>query len=119
MKSILELIPPPKINGCFLDDLKSQIIKRLREVNLDKPEYKLEVKCILFVCVMIESAILPQQKIDKRTFLLDIFKEIYALSADEEHVIKSTVELLHTGKKIKKKSWYKLYCTSLLEAFRI
>lgn len=119
MKSILELIPVPKIEGCFLDDLKARIIKRLREVNLDKPEYKLEVKCILFVCVMIESAISPQQKIDKRGFLLDIFKQLYSLSAEEEHMIKSTVELLHTGKRIKKKSWYKLYCTSVLEAFRI
>jgi hypothetical protein len=119
MKSILELIPAPKIEGCFLDELKARIIARIKQVSLDKPEYKQEVKCILFVCTMIESAILPAQKIDKRRFLLDIFKEVYGLSVVEEDAIKNIVDVLHLGKRIKRKSWYKLYCTSVMEAFRI
>lgn len=119
MKSILELIPVPKLEGCFLDDLKARIIARLREVNLDKPEYKMEVKCVLFVAVMIESAISPQHKIDKRAFLLSVFKEVYGLSVDDEVNIKSAVDMLHLAKKIKRKSWYKLYCTSVMEAFRM
>jgi len=119
MKDIISLLQPPKIEGCFLDDLKSRIIARMKEVNLDKPQYKLEVKCILFVAVMIESALSANQKINKRDFLLSIFKEIYGLSQDDEIQIKSAVDMLHLAKKIKRKSWYKLYCTSLLEIFRL
>lgn len=119
MKSIIELLPVPKFPGCFTDTLKARIIARLREVNLDKPEYKLEVKCILFVAVMIESAVAPTQKMDKRAFLLDVFKEVYGLSLEDEIHIKASVDMLHLGKRIKRKSWYKLYCTSIIEIFRI
>lgn len=119
MRDIVSLIPAPKIEGCFLDELKARILSRLKEVGLDKPQYKLEVKAILFVAVMIESALSPNQKINKRQFLLDIWKELYGISADEEIQIKSAIELLHLSKKIKRKSWYKLYCCSLMEIFRI
>lgn len=119
MKDIIQLLPAPKIEGCFLDDLKVRIIARVKEVGLDKAQYKTEIKCILFVCVMIESALNEKQKINKRQFLLDIFKELYGLSSEDELLIRNAVDMLHLSKKIKRKSWYKLYCTSLLEIFRM
>lgn len=119
MKDIIDLIQPPKIEGCFLDDLKSRIITRMKDVGLHDGKYKLEVKCVLFVAVMIESALATNQKINKRDFLLSIFKEVYGLSIEDEITIKSAVDMLHLAKKIKRKSWYKLYCTSVLEIFRL
>lgn len=120
MRHIIDLIEAPKIEGAsILDELRARIITRIKEVGMDKPVYKLEVKAILFVAVMIESAVTSSQKINKRQFLLDIFREIYGLSQDDETQIKAAVDMLHLAKKIKRKSWYKLYCTSLFEAFRI
>lgn len=120
MRHIIDLIEAPKIEGAsILDELRARIITRIKEVGMDKSVYKLEVKAILFVAVMIESAVTSSQKINKRQFLLDIFREIYGLSQDDETQIKAAVDMLHLAKKIKRKSWYKLYCTSLFEAFRI
>lgn len=119
MKSIVELIKAPELENCFLENLKQKIIARLKEAGLADAKFKLEVKNILFVCVMIESAVAPQQKLNKRQFLLDIFQEVYGLSEDDKTVIKTVVDHLHLAKKIRRKNYYKLYCTSLLEIFRM
>jgi hypothetical protein len=120
MRDIIDLVPAPKIEGySILDELKTRIISRLKDVSLDKPQYKLEVKCILFVAVLIESALTTSQKINKRQFLLDVFKEVYGISEEDQIIIRNTVDMLHLAKRIKKKSWYKLYATSLAECFRL
>lgn len=117
MKDIIDLVKVPHIEHNFLEELKHKIISRLKAVNLQDAKYKLEPKNILFVCVLIESSLNTNHKINKRDFLLEIFREIYGLSFEDEITIKQTVDLLHLTKKIKKKNYYRLWCTSLLEIF--
>lgn len=119
MKDIVDLINPPKLEVCYLDTLKQKIIQRLKDTGLADAKFKFEVKNILYVCVLIESSVNRNQKVNKRSLLLDIFKEIYGLSLDDEDKIKSTVDMLHVNKKIKAKNYYKLWCTSILEIFRL
>lgn len=119
MKDIVELVKVPHIEHNFLDELKVKIITRLKSVNLIDAKFKFEPKNILYVCVLIESSLDKKHKINKRDFLIEIFKEIYGLSMEDEITIKQTVDLLHLTKKIKKKSYYKLWCVSLLECFRL
>lgn len=119
MKDITELIPLPKLETCFVDILKQKIISRLKEASLTDAKYKLEVKIILYVAILIESSIDKNQKANKRQMLLDIFKEVYGLSNSDEEQIKAHIDLLHLTGKIKKKSYYKLWCTSILEIFRL
>lgn len=119
MKDIVELIKVPHIEHNFLDELKVKIINRLKAVNLQDGKYKFEPKNILYVCVLIESSLDKNHKINKRDFLVQVFKEIYGLSIEDELSIKQTVDMLHLTGKIKKKSYYKLWCVSLLELFRL
>jgi len=119
MKDIIELINPPKLEVCYIDSLKQKIINRLKDTGLADAKFKLEVKNILYVCVLIESSVNKNQRVDKRSLLLNIFKEIYGISLDDEEKIKSTVDMLCINKKVKAKSYYKLWCTSLLEIFRL
>lgn len=118
-KTVIDLIKAPELENCFLDSLKQKIIGRLKEAGLADAKFKLEVKNVLFCAVMIESAIASQQKLNKRQFLLDIFQELYGLSEDDKTAIRTTVDHLHIAGKIKRKNYYKLYCTSLLEIFRM
>jgi hypothetical protein len=119
MKDIIDLVKPPRLENNFLDELKKRISQRLGDVSLADAKFKLEPKCILFVCVLIESALAKDTKIDKRGFLIDIFQQVYGLSEDDKVVIRNTCDMLHLTGKIKKKNYYKLYCTSVLEIFRL
>lgn len=119
MKDIVELVKVPHIEHNFLEELKSKIIKRLHAVNLQDAKFKFEPKNILYVCVLIESSLDKNHRINKRDFLIDIFKNVYGLSSDDEINIKQTVDMLHLTGKIKKKSYYKLWCVSIFELFRL
>ena len=119
MKDIIELVKVPHIEHNFLDELKSKILTRLQNVNLHHQKFKLEPKNIQYVCILIESSIDKNHKINKRDFLIQIFKDLYGLTSEDETIIKQTVDLLHISGKIKKKSYYKLWCVSVFELFRM
>jgi hypothetical protein len=118
-KDITELIPAPQIEQNFLTSVKERIVKRLKECGFVEKKFATEAKVILFVCVLIESAINKDFKLNKRELLIDMFREVYGLSGEDEILIKNTIELLHIGKKIKRKSYWKLYCASVAESFRL
>lgn len=118
-KDITQLIKPPQFQNNFNDSLKERIVNRLKECGFSDGKWKFEAKVVLFVAIMIESAIAPQQKLDKRGLLLSVWKEIWGLSVEDEIVIKNTLEMLIINKKVKRKSYYKLYLTSLAECFRL
>lgn len=116
MKDIISLIKPPELNGNFLDDVKSKIVTRVKECNLDKGDMKFEPRVVLYVATIIETIIAKEQKINKRDLLLEIWKELYGLSKDDETQIKAIVDMLHLAKRIKKKSYYKLFLVSISES---
>jgi hypothetical protein len=118
MKDIIDLINPPKLEVCYLDSLKQKIIQRLKDTGLADAKFKFEVKNILYVCVLIESSVNKTQRIDKRGFLLSLYKEVYGLSLEDEEKIKSIVDMLHINKKIRQKSYYKLWCINVFREFK-
>lgn len=116
MKDIISLIKPPELNGCFLDDVKAKIVSRIKECNLDKGDMKYEPRVVLYVATIIETIIAKEQKINKRDLLIDVWKEVYGLNKDDETQIKGIVDMLHLAKRIKKKSYYKLFLVNIAES---
>lgn len=119
MKDILDLIKSPILENNYLVDLKNKIIKRVKDVKLDDSKFKLEPKNILFICVLVESTIDKNNKLNKRDFVINIMRELYTIDQNEEANIKAIIDLLHLQGKIKRKSYYKLWMTSILECFRL
>lgn len=119
MKSLLELIPPPSLPVSLTDKVKDQVIERMKALALDKGHFKLDVKVLLWACVCIESLINKENKVNKKELVLDIFRNVYGLSGDDEVIIKNNIDILHSTKRIKRKHYFRLFLTSIREIFSL
>ena len=114
----------PLKNNILVDfkknDIKSSIINRLRELNLDPNKYKLDVEYLTLVCNLIEHLVHKKDKIDKKKLVIDIFTELFgeSLTQEEINAIENNIEFIHQNKNIKKVSYYKLFKTGLSEWFK-
>lgn len=119
MKSLIELIPHPAIQVSFTDKLKEDIIARMKSLALDKASFKNDTRVLLWVCVCVESIVSKETKINKKELVLDIFRNVYGLSLEEEIILKNNIDILHLTKRIKKKHYFRLFLTSIREIFSL
>lgn len=115
MKSLIELIPLD-LPVSFTDKLKDDIIARMKILAVDKGEYRLCLKVLLWVCCCIESSIQKGTKANKKQIVVEIYKQVYGLSVEDELLLKNNIDMLWTCKRIKAKSYWKLFLCSFREA---
>lgn len=118
MKSLIELIPLD-LPVSFTDKLKEDIIARMKALAVDKDEHRLCLKILLWVCCCIESSIEKGLKTNKKQIVVEIYKKVYGLSVEEEVLLKNNIDMLWTCKRIKKKSYWKLFIANFRESISL
>jgi len=119
MKSLIELIPAPDIPVSFTDKIQNDIIVRIKALALDKGHFKHDIKVLLWVCTCLESLINKENKVDKKRLCLDIYKAVYGISEDDQRVLENNIDLLHATKRIKRKSYFRLFICNIREIFSL
>ena len=102
-------------------EIKSAIMKRVAELNLDLVKWKINPEFLSLLCNMIEHLVEKKDKINKLDFAIEIVNDLLSgsLTADEIAIIKSTIEFIHQNKNIKKVSVWKLFKCGVKELFGI
>lgn len=119
MRTLLELIPPPSLPVSTTDSVRDKIIERLKALALDKGQFKLDLKVLLWVCTCVESSIEKNVKVNKKDLVLDVFRHVYGLSSEDELFLKNNIDILHSTKRIKRKHYFRLFLTSIREIFTL
>ena len=96
----------------FIDqsNLESKLLTTLRTIP-DIAELRLNLELTLHVCKCIEvevNYIPPSKKPDKLALLIKIMDSLFSLTEQEQKLLTSQVEILHSMKKIKGVSTYKI-----------
>ena len=92
-------------------EIKTAIMKRVAELNLDLVKWKINPEFLSLLCNMIEHLVEKKDKINKLDFAIEIVNELLSgsLTSDEIAIIKSTIDFIHQNKNIKKVSFWKLF----------
>jgi hypothetical protein len=92
-------------------EIKTAIMKRIAELNLDLVKWKINPEFLSLLCNMIEHLVEKKDKINKLDFAIEIINELLSgsLTPDEIAIIKSTIDFIHQNKNIKKVSIWKLF----------
>jgi len=113
----LEIIPLRSnlLNNYKYIQTKTQIIDRIEKLHLNDIKFKSDSEMLVLVCNLIEHLITKKDGISKIDLVLDIYRHLYGVLPDEEAVIKSNINFVHSNKMIKKVSYYKLFVTGISE----
>jgi hypothetical protein len=116
----LDLIPLRNgvLKDVRLNEVVSRIVERLVELKLVDRKYIGDAEFILYMMNMIEHLVAKKDGIDKKTVVLSIFKNHYSATEPELKMVESILEFLHSNKRVKKVSYYKIFKTCLREWFR-
>jgi hypothetical protein len=120
MTDLSQIVPVKNhlLKNVKLDDVKSQIEKRIKELP-NYQQYKNDVEFLLLVANMIEHLIVKKDKIDKKELLVLIYKTVFTgITPVEISNVEANIEFLWNNKKIKKQSYYKLFCAGVKEWFK-
>jgi len=108
-------------NNLFKDakasEVKDKIIERIKKLP-NYTQYKSDVELLLLICNLLEYLINKKDKLDKKQLCLEIMNNLFVFSPDELKSIENNIEFLHSNKKIKKQSYYKLFMTGIYEFFK-
>ena len=112
----------PLTNNILVDfkkqDIKTKIIERIHELNLNLPLYKNDQEFLTLVCNLIEYLVKSKKdNINKIELVLLIYQQLFGLTADEQEGLKNNINILHLQKKIKKVSMWKLFKCGVSEFF--
>ena len=104
----------PLTNNILVDfkkqDIKSKIIQRIQELNLNIPLYKNDQEFLSLVCNLIEYLVKSKKdNINKIELVLLIYQELFGLTPEEQEVLKNNINIIHLQKKIKAVSYWKLF----------
>jgi cobalamin-dependent methionine synthase I len=105
------------LNNYKYIETKNQIIERIQKLHLNDLKFKSDSEMLVLVCNLIEHLITKKDGISKIDLALDIYKHLFAISTDEEEVIKNNIKFINSNKMIKKVSYYKLFITGINELF--
>lgn len=119
MKSLIELIPHPELPVSTTDKVKDKIIARIKDLGLNKGQFKLDVKVLLWICICVESSIEKNVKVNKKELVLDILRDVFGLSQADVETISNNIDILHSTKRLKKKHYFRLFLTSIREIFSL
>ena len=112
----------PLTNNILVDfkkqDIKTKIIERIHELNLNLPLYKNDQEFLTLVCNLIEYLVKSKKdNINKIELVLLIYQQLFGITPDEQEVLKNNINILHLQKKIKKVSMWKLFKCGVSEFF--
>ena len=112
----LQIIPLK--NNLLIDwkkqDIKSKIISRVNELNINVSQYKNDNEFLTLICNLVEYLVVKKDNIDKKEVVLSVYSELFGLSIEE---LKNNIDIIHLQKKIKKVSWWKLFKCGINEWF--
>jgi len=111
----------PLKNNLLLDwkkqDVKSKIISRINELNMNLTNYKTDNEFIILICNLVEYLVSKKDSINKKELVLSVFNDLYGLTPEEQDHLKNTIDIIHLQNKIKKISYWKLFKCGISEFF--
>ena len=117
--SDLQIIPLK--NNLLLDwkkqDVKSKIIARVNELNMNLTNYKTDYEFIILICNLVEYLVSKKDNINKKELVLTVFNDLFGLTPEEQEQLKNTIDIIHLQNKIKKISYWKLFKCGISEFF--
>ena len=100
------------------NEIKSKIIERIKELNINTATYRLNNEFLLLVCNLVEHLVKKKYKINKKEFVVEIMNQLFVgLTPAELQTINSNIEFLWCNKNIKKLSSFYLFCCGVYEYF--
>lgn len=112
----------PLRNNLLVDfkynEVKSKIIARVNELNLNQVQYRLDNEFLTLLCNLIEHLVIKKDKLDKKALAISIMVDVFGLTEEEKTAVSNNIEFLCGNKMIKKVSFYKLFKTGMREYFR-
>ena len=117
MTDLSQIVPVKNhlLKNVKMDEVIGQIRKRV-EALPNYQQYKNDVEFLLLVCNMIEHLVVKKDRIDKKSLLIEIYKQVFpSVTPAELANVEANVEFLWNNKKIKKQSFYKLFCAGITE----
>lgn len=119
MSSNLNLVP---VNNQLAVDVKKSEVKtlimtRLNELNLNLPNYRGNSEFLLLILNLIEHLVVKKDKISKKELAVEIINDIFNLSQDEKNTIEANIQFLWENKNIRKVSKWKLFKCGISEWF--
>jgi hypothetical protein len=107
----LQIIPLK--NNLLLDwkkqDVKSKIISRVNELNINVSQYKTDNEFLTLICNLIEYLVTKKDNINKKELVLSVYNDLFGLSSEEQETLKNNIDIVHLQKKIKAVSYWKLF----------
>ena len=91
------------------NDVKSKIISRINELNINVSQYKNDNEFLTLICNLVEYLVVKKDNIDKKEIVVLVYYDLFGLSTEEQKSLKSNIDIIHLQKKIKKVSWWKLF----------
>jgi len=98
-------------------EVKTLIMARLNELNLNLPNYRGNSEFLLLILNLIEHLVVKKDKVSKKELAIEIINDIFNLSQDEKNTIQANIEFLWQNKNIKKVSYWKLFKAGFCEWF--
>ena len=109
-------------NNLLLDwkkqDVKNKIITRVNELNINIAQYKTDTEFLILICNLVEYLVTKKDNINKKELVLNVFVELFGLTAEEQEVLKNNVDIVHLQNKIKKVSMWKLFKCGIFELLK-
>ena len=91
------------------NDVKSKIISRINELNINVSQYKNDNEFLTLVCNLVEYLVIKKDNIDKKEIVVLVYYDLFALCPEEQKSLKSNIDIIHLQKKIKKIGFWKLF----------
>ena len=111
----------PLKNNLLLDwkkqDVKSKIISRINELNMNLTNYKTDNEFIILICNLVEYLVSKKDSINKKELVISVFNDLYGLTPEEQDHLNNTIDIIHLQNKIKKISYWKLFKCGMKEFF--
>jgi deoxyhypusine synthase len=100
-----------------LVEVKTTILNRINELHIHDQKYKNDTEFLILICNLLEHLVSKKDNIDKKELAVDIITTLFALTPDEQSVLKNNIDIIHLKKNIKKVSFWKLFKCGLSEFF--
>jgi hypothetical protein len=111
----------PLKNNLLLDwkkqDVKTKIITRINELNMNLTNYKTDNEFIILICNLVEYLVSKKDSINKKELVISVFNDLYGLTPEEQEHLKNNIDIIHLQNKIKKISYWKLFKCGISEFF--
>lgn len=98
-------------------EVKTKIIERINQLNLNLAIYRLNNEFLLLVLNLIEYLVVKKDKINKKELAIEILDELFHFNNQERETVSNNIEFLWNNKSIKKVSYWRLFKAGICEYF--